>query len=74
MTLMLGFTENIMGAWQLVRKTGRSHVKVPFLVENQNQLEKNYFTIMCDAFIADFIPYLTGEKVNLTTRGSIETF
>ncbi|KAI6172183.1 hypothetical protein M3Y98_00944700 [Aphelenchoides besseyi] len=63
MTSMLGFTENIIGAWQLVRKTGRLHCKVSFLVQNQNQLEKNYFSIIADAFIADFIPYVTGEKL-----------
>ncbi|KJH47910.1 hypothetical protein DICVIV_05977 [Dictyocaulus viviparus] len=26
-TTMLGYTENLSGAWQLVRKTGRTHVK-----------------------------------------------
>ncbi|KAI6198274.1 hypothetical protein M3Y99_01889200 [Aphelenchoides fujianensis] len=66
MTSMLGFTENIIGAWQLVRKTGRLHCKVPFLVQNQNQLEKNYFSIIADAFIAEFIPYVTGEKPDPT--------
>ena len=55
MTSMLGFTENIVGAWQLARKTGRLHVKVSFLQENQNQLEKNYFTIVTDYFIEQFI-------------------
>uniref|UniRef100_A0A914Y4B8 Globin family profile domain-containing protein n=1 Tax=Panagrolaimus superbus TaxID=310955 RepID=A0A914Y4B8_9BILA len=63
MTSMLGFTENIVGAWQLARKTGRLHVKVGFLEENQNQLEKNYFTIVTDYFIGQFIGYVTGEKV-----------
>ena len=62
MTSMLGFTENIVGAWQLARKTGRLHVKVSFLEENQNQLEKNYFTIVTDYFIGQFIGYLTGDK------------
>ncbi|KAI6197090.1 hypothetical protein M3Y94_01184000 [Aphelenchoides besseyi] len=66
MTSMLGFTENIIGAWQLVRKTGRLHCKVSFLVQNQNQLEKNYFSIIADAFITDFIPYVTGEKPDPT--------
>jgi hypothetical protein len=63
MTSMLGFTENIIGAWQLARKTGRLHTKVPFLMQHQNQMEKNYFTIVTDAFVSEFIPYLTGEKV-----------
>uniref|UniRef100_A0A7E4ZXU0 GLOBIN domain-containing protein n=1 Tax=Panagrellus redivivus TaxID=6233 RepID=A0A7E4ZXU0_PANRE len=61
-TSMLGFTENIVGAWQLVRKTGRLHCKVAFMEENQNQLEKNYFTIVTDYFIEQFVAYLTGEK------------
>lgn len=64
MTSMLGFTENLAGAWQLARKTGRLHTKVPFLVENQNQFEKNYFQIVCDVFAIEFIPYLTGDKVS----------
>ncbi|KAE9547618.1 hypothetical protein FO519_009171 [Halicephalobus sp. NKZ332] len=62
MTSMLGFTENIVGAWQLVRKTGRLHVKVKFLEENQNQLEKNYFTIVTDYFVEQFIAYVSGQK------------
>uniref|UniRef100_A0AC35G4N1 Globin family profile domain-containing protein n=1 Tax=Panagrolaimus sp. PS1159 TaxID=55785 RepID=A0AC35G4N1_9BILA len=62
MTSMLGFTENIVGAWQLARKTGRLHVKVGFLEENQNQLEKNFFTTVTDFFIVEFIKYLTGER------------
>nr|CDJ85561.1 CRE-GLB-12 protein [Haemonchus contortus] len=62
-TTMLGFTENLSGAWQLVRKTGRIHVKQSFLEQNQNQLEKNYFDVVLTTFIECFIPYLTGEKV-----------
>ncbi|CAI4232849.1 unnamed protein product [Auanema sp. JU1783] len=61
-TTMLGYTENLTGAWQLVRKTGRSHVKQTFLQENQNQLEKNYFEIVINTFIERMIPYLTGEQ------------
>lgn len=60
---MLGFTENLIGAWQLVRKTGRLHAKVAFLEENLNQLEKNYFVIIDDVFIEQLIPYLTGAQV-----------
>ncbi|CAB3411372.1 unnamed protein product [Caenorhabditis bovis] len=59
---MLGFTENLTGAWQLVRKTGRSHVKQTYLEQNQNQLEKNYFEIVLNIFIERFIPFLTGEQ------------
>ncbi|KAK6038847.1 hypothetical protein COOONC_23648, partial [Cooperia oncophora] len=62
-TNMLGFTENVSGAWQLVRKTGRIHVKQSFLEQNQNQFEKNYFDVVMTPFIENFIPYLTGEKV-----------
>lgn len=36
------------------------------MVENQNQLEKNYFAIICDSFINEFIPYLSGEKADPT--------
>jgi hypothetical protein len=36
MTSMLGFTENIVGAWQLVRKTGRLHVKVLLAAKRSN--------------------------------------
>lgn len=61
-TSMLGFTENLAGAWQLVRKTARLHVKQGFLEQNQNQFEKNYFEIVMSAFNEQFIPYLTGEK------------
>lgn len=60
---MIGFTENLIGAWQLVRKTGRLHAKVEFLCENLNQLEKNYFLIVDDIFIEQLIPYLTGAQV-----------
>ncbi|CAJ0568696.1 unnamed protein product, partial [Mesorhabditis spiculigera] len=61
-TSMLGFTDNVAGAWQLVRKTGRSHVRQSFLEQNQNQMGKNYFQIVIDSFIIEFIPYLTGDK------------
>ncbi|PAV92587.1 hypothetical protein WR25_14615 [Diploscapter pachys] len=27
LTSMIGYTENLTGAWQLIRKTGRSHVR-----------------------------------------------
>nr|CDJ96351.1 Protein GLB-12 [Haemonchus contortus] len=69
-TTMLGFTENLSGAWQLVRKTGRIHVKQSFLEQNQNQLEKNYFDVVLTTFIECFIPYLTGEKVIPVEEGS----
>uniref|UniRef100_A0A0N5C2G4 GLOBIN domain-containing protein n=1 Tax=Strongyloides papillosus TaxID=174720 RepID=A0A0N5C2G4_STREA len=62
LTTMLGLTENLVGAWQLIRKTGRSHTKQSFLENNQNQLEKNYFAIVGTNFVKEFIPYLTGEK------------
>ncbi|RCN39183.1 hypothetical protein ANCCAN_14908 [Ancylostoma caninum] len=62
---MLGFTENLSGAWQIVRKTGRIHVKQGFLEQNQNQLEKNYFEVVMNIFIERFIPFLTGEQVCL---------
>ncbi|CAK5074466.1 unnamed protein product [Meloidogyne enterolobii] len=65
MTLMIGFTENLAGAWQLVRKTGRLHAKVPFLEQNQNQLERNYIAIVNEYFSDQFIPYLSGEKVEI---------
>ncbi|KAI3409763.1 hypothetical protein GPALN_006140 [Globodera pallida] len=62
MTLMIGFTENLAGAWQLVRKTGRLHAKVPFLEQNQSQMGKNYIALVNEHFIEHFIPFLTGEK------------
>ncbi|CAI2338105.1 unnamed protein product [Caenorhabditis sp. 36 PRJEB53466] len=62
LTSMLGTSENLTGAWQLVRKTGRSHVKQGFLEQNQNQLEKNYFEVVINVFIERLIPYLTGEQ------------
>ncbi|CAD5217250.1 unnamed protein product [Bursaphelenchus xylophilus] len=68
MTSMLGFTENIIGAWQLARKTGRLHTKVPFLMQNQDQMGNNYFQIICDAFVNEFIPYLTGDKPDPTNN------
>ncbi|CAJ0607526.1 unnamed protein product [Cylicocyclus nassatus] len=61
-TSMVGYTENLGGAWQLVRKTGRIHVKQGFLEQNQNQLEKNYFELVMNIFIERFIPFLTGEQ------------
>lgn len=60
---MIGHTENLLGAWQLARKTGRAHSQQMFLEMNQND-EKNYFAILGNAFIDEFIPYITGEKVN----------
>lgn len=60
---MIGSTENLTGAWQLVRKTGRLHSKIPFLEEFQNQLEKNYFSIIIDNFIHHLIPFLSGSQV-----------
>ncbi|CAD5212488.1 unnamed protein product [Bursaphelenchus okinawaensis] len=66
MTSMLGFTENLIGAWQLARKTGRLHTKVPFLMQNQDQMGRNYFQITCDVFVTEFIPYMTGEKADPT--------
>ncbi|KAK6024882.1 hypothetical protein OSTOST_09240 [Ostertagia ostertagi] len=69
-TTMLGFTENLSGAWQLVRKTGRIHVKLNFLEQNQNQFEKNYFDVVLSTFVENFIPYLTGEKVMPVPEGT----
>uniref|UniRef100_A0A915CH43 Globin family profile domain-containing protein n=1 Tax=Parascaris univalens TaxID=6257 RepID=A0A915CH43_PARUN len=62
LTNMLGYTENLLGAWQLVRKTGRAHIKQQFLEMNQSAKGTNYFAIVANTFIAEFIPYLTGEK------------
>ncbi|TMS33227.1 hypothetical protein L596_000989 [Steinernema carpocapsae] len=61
-TMMLGYSDNVLGAWQLIRKTGRAHTKQTFLLENLNQLEKNYFQIVIDYFQEQFVPYVTGEK------------
>lgn len=60
---MIGYTGNLLGAWQLARKTGRAHSRQSFLEMNQNK-EKNYFAIVGNTFIDEFIPYLNGEKVN----------
>uniref|UniRef100_A0A914BV02 Globin family profile domain-containing protein n=1 Tax=Acrobeloides nanus TaxID=290746 RepID=A0A914BV02_9BILA len=65
---MMGFTQNFMGAWLLVRKTGRLHAKIPFLHNNQNGLQTNYFTIFMVVIIREFIPYLTGEKLEPGTH------
>lgn len=64
MVTMVGGTENLAGAWQLVRKMGRLHAKIPFLEQNQSQKEdeKNFIALINDYFIIHFIPYLTGEK------------
>uniref|UniRef100_A0A915EJS0 Uncharacterized protein n=1 Tax=Ditylenchus dipsaci TaxID=166011 RepID=A0A915EJS0_9BILA len=70
LTSMVGFTENLVGAWQLVRKTGRLHAKVPFLESNQNQLEKNYLAIVIDTFIEQMIPFLTGVQKESTSTSS----
>ncbi|KAK0393606.1 hypothetical protein QR680_000305 [Steinernema hermaphroditum] len=61
-TSMLGYSENVLGAWQLIRKTGRAHTKQTFLLENLNQLEKNYFQVVIEYFQEQFLPYVTGEK------------
>ncbi|VDO25172.1 unnamed protein product [Brugia timori] len=61
LTNMIGYTENLIGAWQLARKTGRAHSKQSFLEMNQNE-EKNYFAVVGNTFIDEFIPYLNGEK------------
>ncbi|VDM97495.1 unnamed protein product, partial [Onchocerca ochengi] len=61
LTSMIGYTENLLGAWQLARKTGREHSRISFLEINQNN-EKNYFAIVGNTFISEFIPYLSGEK------------
>lgn len=60
---MIGHTENLLGAWHLVRKIGRAHSRQMFLEVNQSEA-KNYFAIVGNTFIDDFIPYLIGEKVN----------
>lgn len=65
---MIGSTENLTGAWQLARKTGRLHAKVPFLEANQNQMNKNYFAIVNDAFLEQFVPYLSGAQVCHTSE------
>ena len=72
MTTFLGFTENILGAWQLVRKAGRMHTKQKFLEENQNQDTKNYFNIVAQTFILRLIPYLSGEKEQPVKNGENE--
>lgn len=61
LTNMLGYTENVLGAWQLARKTGRAHSCQPFLELNQHH-DKNYFALVGGTFIDEFIPYLNGEK------------
>lgn len=61
LTNMIGYTENLLGAWQLARKTGRAHSRQQFLEMNQHR-EKNYFALVGDTFIDEFIPYLNGEK------------
>jgi hypothetical protein len=53
----------VLGAWQLIRKTGRMHTKQAFLETNQSSTEKNYFDLVARIFVAQFIPYLTGEQV-----------
>uniref|UniRef100_A0A915PR04 Uncharacterized protein n=1 Tax=Setaria digitata TaxID=48799 RepID=A0A915PR04_9BILA len=62
LTNMIGYTENLLGAWQLARKTGRAHCRQLFLEMNQSE-EKNYFAIVGNTFIDEFIPYLSAEKV-----------
>ncbi|VDM39606.1 unnamed protein product [Toxocara canis] len=62
LTNMVGYTENVLGAWQLVRKTGRAHTKQYFLETNQSARGTNYFALVANTFILEFTPYLTGEK------------
>ncbi|KAJ1348737.1 hypothetical protein KIN20_004109 [Parelaphostrongylus tenuis] len=61
-TSMLGFTENLAGALQLVRKSGRAHTKQGYLDANQNNFAKNYFEIVMNVFIERFISFLTGKE------------
>ncbi|CAG9533527.1 unnamed protein product [Cercopithifilaria johnstoni] len=61
LTNMIGCTENLLGAWQLARKAGRAHSRQMFLEMNQSK-EKNYFAIVGNTFIDEFIPYLAGEE------------
>jgi len=76
MTTMVGFVENLLGAWQLVRKTGRLHAKIPFLEQNQSQLEngRNYIAIVNSYLSEHFIPYLTQEKpeTNIDPKKELE--
>lgn len=60
---MIGTTENLTGAWQMVKKTGRSHSNIPFLKKYQNQFEKNYFLIIIENLIIYLLPYLNGLQV-----------
>ncbi|VDK84749.1 unnamed protein product [Litomosoides sigmodontis] len=64
LTNMIGYTENLLGAWQLARRIGRAHSQQMFLEMNQNE-QTNYFAIVGNAFIDEFIPYLTGVKEEL---------
>ncbi|VDN03179.1 unnamed protein product [Thelazia callipaeda] len=61
LTTMLGYTENLLGAWQLVRRTGRTHHRHSFLKANQDS-DINYFKLVGNVFIDELIPYLNGEK------------
>uniref|UniRef100_A0A0R3RXV8 GLOBIN domain-containing protein n=1 Tax=Elaeophora elaphi TaxID=1147741 RepID=A0A0R3RXV8_9BILA len=61
LTNMIGNTENLLGAWQLARRTGRAHSRQIFLEKNQSE-KRNYFAIVGNTFIDEFIPYLIDEK------------
>ncbi|VDM55601.1 unnamed protein product [Angiostrongylus costaricensis] len=61
-TNMLGFTENLAGALQLVRKSGRAHTSQGYLEANQHNFERNYFEIVMNVFNERFIPFLTGQE------------
>lgn len=69
MTSFLGYTENLLGAWQLARKAGRMHTNQKFLEQNQTK-DKNYFDIVSKAFIERLIPYLTGEQEEVLPAGA----
>uniref|UniRef100_A0A914XFK4 Uncharacterized protein n=1 Tax=Plectus sambesii TaxID=2011161 RepID=A0A914XFK4_9BILA len=69
MTSFLGYTENLLGAWQLARKAGRMHTNQKFLEQNQTK-ETNYFDKVSDAFIERLIPYLTGELEEVLPAGA----
>ncbi|MFH4974764.1 hypothetical protein AB6A40_001473 [Gnathostoma spinigerum] len=65
LTNLLGYTENLLGAWQLVRKTGRMHTRLAILQINQtstNNESRDYFNLISDYFELHFVPYLTNEK------------
>lgn len=59
---MLGYTQNSLGAFLLVRKTGRNHTRNNFLEENQND-ENNFFSFIGKKFVEEFVKYLNTEEV-----------